>query len=76
MKKELILILLLSLYQLGFAQNAPKGYKLQTTIRSNTGELLISKLVAIKISIIQNSNSGNVVYRELHRVASNEFGIV
>ncbi len=61
---------------MGFSQNVPKGYKLQTTIRSNTGELLVSKLVAIRISIIQGTSSGNVVYKEVHRTTSNDFGVI
>jgi hypothetical protein len=76
MKKALLLLLLFSLFHFGFSQNVPKGYKLQTTIRSNTGELLVSKLVAIRISIIQGTSSGNVVYKEVHRTTSNDFGVI
>jgi hypothetical protein len=77
MKKYLIIFLgLIIFFQVndGFCQT-PQGFKYQTAIRDNSGNLLANKLVALKISILRTSASGSAVYIESHNVSTTDFGI-
>jgi hypothetical protein len=44
--------------------------------RDQNGALLVNQLVSFKMSILQDSPSGNVVYSETHQVATNDFGVI
>ena len=47
-----------------FAQ-APQKMSYQAVIRSSNNALVVSTLVATKVSILQGSSSGTVVYSEI-----------
>jgi hypothetical protein len=66
---SLILILKLATAQV------PQGFKYQTAIRDNNGAVLANKLVSIKLSLLTGSASGTVIYSEVHKVATNDFGV-
>jgi hypothetical protein len=66
---SLILILRLANAQV------PQGFKYQTAIRDNNGAVLANKLVAIKLSLLTGSASGTAIYSEVHKVATNDFGV-
>jgi hypothetical protein len=51
-------------------------FNYQATLRDNSGQLLVSKEVSIKISIIQNNPSGTTVYSETHSVTTTSQGIL
>ena len=53
----------------------PQGFKYQTAIRDNNGAVLANKLVAIKLSLLTGSASGTAIYSEVHKVATNDFGV-
>lgn len=76
MKKIFLLssLILLGIYTL-FAQ-APEMFKYQAVVRNNSGEVIKNQNVALKISILQGSAGGAVVYSETHSKATNEFGLV
>ncbi|MBK8806434.1 MAG: PKD domain-containing protein [Bacteroidales bacterium] len=57
-----------------FAQ-APQAFKYQAVIRNNNGQILVNKLVSLRISILQNDPLGDMVYVETHQIATSEFGI-
>jgi hypothetical protein len=45
-------------------------------IRDNAGSLILKKTVMIRVSILQGSTDGIIVYSELHNPSSNDFGII
>jgi uncharacterized protein (TIGR02145 family) len=59
------LVLLLSIITCGFAQ-APQKMSYQCVVRNSSGTLVTNQSVGIKISILQGSTSGNVVYQETY----------
>jgi microcystin-dependent protein len=75
MKKiyTLIISILLILNQAN--AQVPQGFKYQTAIRDNNGTVLANKLVAIKLSLLMGTANGTTVYSELHKVATNDFGV-
>ncbi len=54
---------------------SPQAFKYQAVIRNNQGKVLVSQLVSLQISILQDSPMGDVVYMETHQVATNDYGI-
>lgn len=72
--RHILIILLLINASLLKAQ-APQGFKYQTSVRDNSGNLLANKLVAIKLSLIKDSAYGTTVYSEKFNVSTNDFGI-
>ena len=53
----------------------PQGFKYQTAIRDNNGAVFANKLVAFKLSLLTGSANGTAVYSEVHKVATNDFGV-
>ena len=53
----------------------PQGFKYQTAIRDNNGAVIANKLVSIKLSLLTGSANGTTVYSEIHKVATNDFGV-
>ncbi|MEN8229279.1 MAG: hypothetical protein ABFS38_14060 [Bacteroidota bacterium] len=58
----------------GFSQ-VPEAFNYQAVVRNSSGELIANQNVSFKISILQNSESGTVVYSESHAVMTNDFGL-
>jgi hypothetical protein len=75
MKISFFLTLLCALYLTAGAQ-APQSFKYQAVARNTSGEVLVNKAVMFKISILQGSVSGPVIYSELHSRTTNSFGLV
>jgi len=57
------------------AQN-PKGFNYQAIMRNAQGELVASKNVGMRISILQGSLEGTTVYTETFSIKTNNFGLV
>ncbi|MBU6159398.1 MAG: hypothetical protein KGP35_10285 [Bacteroidetes bacterium] len=75
MKKLITLFFaLISTYSV-FAQ-APQKMSYQAVIRNAQSELVISKPVKMRISILQGSTAGTSVYSELHSATTNANGLV
>ena len=73
--KKLLTLLFLVLTTTTFAQ-APQGINYQAVIRNNSGAILPNQTVGMKISIIQTSPIGTVVYEELFTSTTSQFGLV
>jgi hypothetical protein len=58
-----------------FAQ-APGSFKYQALIRDSNGEVLAEQNVAMRISIIQGSTSGTILYSERHTSNTNRNGLI
>lgn len=64
---------------LGFSYTmaqVPSAFSYQAVVRNNSGEVIADRNVSFRISILQNSESGAVVYTETHAAQTNSFGLV
>jgi hypothetical protein len=73
--KKLFTFLALVITLITTAQ-APQGFNYQATIRNNTGALILNQSVNFKFKILQNSDSGPVVYSENQIVTTDDLGHV
>ena len=76
MKKIGIILVCLLLFSGYSSGQSPQYFKYQAVVRDASGNILPSQAVSFKISIIQTSPSGTVVYAERHAATTNEFGMV
>jgi hypothetical protein len=74
MKKAIILSLLLLLGVYAFAQ-APLKFSYQAIARNAAGDPLENQAIGVRISILNNSSTGTLLYRETHSTTTNQFGL-
>lgn len=58
-----------------FAQ-APNKFSYQAVVRNTSNQLVVNTLVGIRVSILQNSATGSVVYSETQMLSTNANGLV
>jgi len=73
--KKLVLFSFLFLSVFAFSQ-APEGINYQAVIRNNTGNLVASTTVAIRVQVRQTTATGSVVYQERHSVLTSAQGLI
>ena len=76
MKKLIYLSLVLVLCSQGILAQAPEKFNYQAVIRNSSGELVTDQDVGIKVSILDETSSGSVLYSEEHAVSTNAYGQV
>ena len=74
MKKVLVTLLAIVTFATLYAQ-APQGFNYQAVVRNAAGQLITNRNVGVRISIIQNSVSGNVIYQQEEVVTTNANGL-
>lgn len=74
MKKNILLISFLLMSCLISAQS-PNQLSYQAVLRNSNNTLLSSQGVSIKVNILQNSMSGDIVYSEEHNIITNSNGL-
>ncbi|MBW6534204.1 MAG: tail fiber domain-containing protein [Mariniphaga sp.] len=74
MKKSIFTLFFL-LFTVVLMAQIPAGFSYQAVVRNNSGEIVASKTVKFKFSILQNSVTGTAVYVETQSKATNEFGL-
>jgi len=76
MKKQLafisVLLLLSCAYTFG---QAPLAFKYQTKAKDASGNNIVNKSVSFRMSIVQSTMSGPVVYKETDTATTNPFGL-
>ncbi|WP_430816954.1 Kelch repeat-containing protein [Carboxylicivirga sp. RSCT41] len=75
MKKYTILGILLLITYLSQAQ-VPENINYQTLIRDNSGNFVSNETVSIRLSLLQGSPTGSVVYSEAHMTQTNDYGLI
>jgi hypothetical protein len=76
MKKKIFLFTtFISLVLIGLAQ-VPEAFNYQAVVRNSSGDVVSNQNVSFRISILQGSESGTVMYAETHTVSTNAFGLV
>jgi len=75
MKKTAFLFSMLVIV-LSLSAQAPQGFKYQAVVRNNSGEIIANQAIGLKISILEETISGTVVYSETHNLQSNAYGLI
>jgi hypothetical protein len=60
----------------GLLGQAPDKMNFQAVIRDSTNNLVKNQMVSLRISVLQGSENGSVVYSEIHSGKTNENGII
>jgi hypothetical protein len=74
MKKVFLLGFLLNLFFTIQAQ-VPQAINYQAVARNNAGDVISNTSISVRFSILNNSASGSVLYRETHNLQTNQFGL-
>jgi hypothetical protein len=74
MMKKLIFFLLIILSVNAYSQS-PSNFTYQSVVRDGSGKLLSNKEISFRISVLKNSESGQVVFEEEHSVTTNINGL-
>lgn len=74
-KKLLILCVILLNSYLNVNAQAPQKFSYQSVIRNSSGLLITNSNISLRISILQNSSTGTIVYSETHSVLTNTNGL-
>lgn len=75
MLKRIISSVLLLLSIVTFGQ-APEKVNYQAVIRDNSGAVVASQSVSLRLSVLETSISGASIYQEEHTVVTDQFGVV
>ena len=75
MKKLILIVIVLLLSNDSWSQ-APESFNYQAVIRDASGELVTDQDVGIKVSILDETSTGTVLYSEEHAVSTNAYGQV
>lgn len=75
MKKLLTIFVLVFVFAVAFAQ-APQKMSYQGVVRNAAGTLIQNGNISMKISILQGSSTGSIVYEETHNTTTNSNGLV
>ncbi|WP_292487825.1 FISUMP domain-containing protein [Methanohalobium sp.] len=76
MKRLLLLILVLVLTTGITSAQSPDMFNYQAVARDDQGNVIANQSIGIKISILQGSANGTVVYEEEHTQTTNEQGLI
>jgi len=76
MKKSILYpILVICLMSFGIRAQAPQKFSYQAVIRNGSNALVTNAIVGVKISLLQSSPAGAVVYAERHTPTTNANGL-
>ncbi len=68
-------LLIVATFTAVFSQ-VPSTFNYQAVVRNASGEILANKTVSFRISLLKNTETGDVVYSETHSLSTNDFGLV
>ena len=76
MKKILALLIVMMFSVAALFAQAPEKFTYQAVVRNANNGLVSNTLVGVRVSILQSSDNGSVVYSETHSVNSNSNGLI
>ncbi len=74
--KQVFILMICIVVSIATYAQAPQKMSYQSVLRNTTGQLLVNQSVGLKISILQGSASGTVVYAETQSATTNAFGLI
>ncbi|MFO7828633.1 MAG: tail fiber domain-containing protein [Bacteroidales bacterium] len=75
-KSILIIVSIIMVYSFNLFSQVPEAFKYQAVLRNSDGELISGQEVSLKISILNESSTGEVVYSEEHSATTSNLGMV
>jgi hypothetical protein len=76
MKRNIIFLIIIALFSLNQVNaQAPDKINYQGVARSSTGQPIKDQLIRLRLSIVDGSVSGSIVYSETHKVTTNVYGL-
>lgn len=75
MKKITLLVVLITITVGLFAQ-PPQALKYQAVVRDNTGEIIATENIGVRLNIRDDWTGGTIIYQETHSVTTNQFGLI
>ncbi|MFP4025933.1 MAG: hypothetical protein ACLFVR_15540, partial [Thiohalospira sp.] len=75
-RTALILISMLMVYSINLFAQVPDAFKYQAVLRNSDGEIISGQEVSIKISILNESSTGDLIYSEEHAATTTDLGMV
>ncbi|MCD4697369.1 MAG: hypothetical protein K8S16_14130 [Bacteroidales bacterium] len=75
MKKIYLSMVMVTIAVAVLAQ-APQAFKYQAVVRDNAGDIIAGQVVSIRVSIIQDSINGTIIFTEIHISTTNQFGLI
>jgi uncharacterized protein (TIGR02145 family) len=76
MKNLCTLLILTITLSISVIAQTPQSFKYQAVVRDVSGNVISNQSVALKISLLIGSESGLVVYSEIHNGTTNQFGLI
>ncbi|MBM3404417.1 MAG: hypothetical protein FJY10_05960 [Bacteroidetes bacterium] len=70
-----LITLALVMVSITLVAQSPESINFQAVARDNSGNLIINQPVSFRMSLLQGSPSGTVVYSEMHNVTTNDYGL-
>lgn len=75
MKKQILVLVLLTLCVSGIYAQAPQAFKYQGVARDAAGAVLNAQAITVRLSIHDVTTAGTTLYQESHVVTTNSFGL-
>ncbi|MCD4731496.1 MAG: tail fiber domain-containing protein [Bacteroidales bacterium] len=76
MKKTITTLLLTIIVSFIIVAQPPQAFKYQAVMRDNTGEIIQTQSIGIRISIHDATTGGTIIYQETFNQTTNQFGLV
>ena len=76
MKRIIIILVTAHFSLLTLFSQAPQKFNYQAIVRDGAGNILPDQDIGIKISILEGTVDGTIVYSETHSPTTNDFGLV
>lgn len=73
--KNVLLIVVMILLSMGLQAQAPQGFSYQAVLRDVSGATITNANVSVRVSITDGED-GTVVYQEIHKAATNKYGLI
>ena len=75
-KIAFLFLLILSLISLDIFSQTQENFNYQAVVRDADGELITDQSISVKLSIIESTIDGTVIYTETHSITSGSTGII
>jgi phage-related tail fiber protein len=73
--KRILFIIVCFLIINNIIAQIPKNFKYQAVVRDATGQIMVNKVIALRLSIIEDQENGTVVYSETYnQFTTNDYG--
>ncbi len=74
--KKIVIFLIVCLAMFELSAQAPMVFNYQAVARNSSGVSLNNQSLSFRVSLLQGSANGTIVYSEVHNVTSNQLGLV